>query len=95
VVLRVLRNALPDDEKNMPVFDRVVDQARRFEHRKNQWLWGVYWWLVVGGWWLVLHRLEGCEGWLCRRWYCSLLLLLLTLFDEVVVFLVGYCPCTW
>jgi hypothetical protein len=49
VVLRVLRNALPDDEKNMPVFDRVVDQARRFEHRKNQWLWG-----YTGGWWLVV-----------------------------------------
>ena len=62
VVLRVLRNALPDDEKNMPVFDRVVDQARRFEHRKNQWLWGYTggWWLVVG--WLVVG------GWCCIGW---------------------------
>ena len=62
VVLHVLRNALPEDEKNMPVFDRVVDQARRFERRKNQ---------RPLGWCWVFDRFAGGGGWWCRRWYCS------------------------
>ena len=33
IVLNILRNALPENEKNMATFDRVIDAARRFESR--------------------------------------------------------------
>ena len=36
IVLEVLRNALPMDEKEMSTFDRVVEAARRFEIRLSE-----------------------------------------------------------
>ena len=36
VVLDVLRFALPEDEQQMPTFDRVVEAARRFELRLSE-----------------------------------------------------------